>query len=337
MLGLKSSRNYIIVKNKKEFELAKNCDVCGYIILEDNNCIYIYEKQFGKWVKNRFILFGDVKDKDVTVTGHKAYQSFYSYCGKNNIEKMKQYYKPIAMWESFEQMHYCNIDYIQEKIYQPIYEYDANSSFTYGAMQLPNEFQLLKDYMMLLYDKKESSDNKITRSKFKNLQNFLIGYFARIKEFVKVRSEIIYNSNKNIETKMIEIVKNKGKVYLSNTDSIITDDIGNEVMQQYKGFKVGQFKLANKADKLYYKSPNAYQIGDKVVYSGLSYFARKHTDFFNDLYAEQKGSLINGFDFSINLEDESYMKLCRVQFNEIKVTVVNKIGELIDIFYYKAG
>lgn len=335
MIKLVKSRNYIIIKDRKELDKAKSCDICRFIILEENNIIYIWIKSFGKWVKEKYIVFGTAKEKDDEVTGLKAYQSFYSYCGKIEVEKMKHILEPIPIWESYEQMHYANIDFIGEKIYKDIFEFDANSAFTYGTLRLPDGFELLKEYMVSLYEKKEETTNKITRSKYKNMQNFLIGYFARIKEFVRVRSEIIHESNINIKLKMAEIVKNKGNVYLSNTDSIVTDEIGAEIMQKYLGKKIGQFKLNNKAERLFYKSPNAYQLGDKVVYSGVSYFARKHTDFFEDKIAEQSGSLIKSFNFEICSSDESYSKLCRVEYGEIKVTVVNKIGEVLDTIIYK--
>lgn len=337
MISLTSSKNYIIVKNRKELELAKTCDICRYIIWEDNNIIYIWSKQFGKWVKEKYVAFGNDKIKDDETTGLRAYQSFYAYCGKEEIEKMKHIFTPIPMWESYEQMHYANIDYMGEKIYQPIYEFDANSAFTYGALQLPKGFELLKEYMVELFEHKKSAQNKITRSKYKNLQNYLVGYFARIKDFVRVRSEIIRASNLNIQMRMAEIVSKKGLVYLSNTDSIITNEIGAEIMEKYKGDYVGQFKLSTFTDRLYYKSPNAYQIGEKVVYSGVKYFARKHTDFFKERYAEQTGSLIQPFDFAIEATDETYYKLCRVKYGEITVTVVNRIGEKLDTIIYKLG
>lgn len=337
MISLTSSKNYIVVKNRKELELAKTCDICRYIIWEDNNIIYIWTKQFGKWVKEKYLAFGNDKAKDDETTGLQAYQSFYAYCGKEEIERMKHIFTPIPMWESYEQMHYANIDYIGEKIYQPIYEFDANSAFTYGALQLPKGFELLKEYMVELFEHKKSAQNKITRAKYKNLQNYLIGYFARIKDFVRVRSEIIRASNLNIQLRMAEIVSKKGSVYLSNTDSIITNEIGAEIMEKYKGDGVGQFKLSTFTDRLYYKSPNAYQIGEKVVYSGVKYFARKHTDFFKERYAEQTGSLIQPFDFAIEATDETYYKLCRVKYGEITVTVVNRIGEKLDTIIYKLG
>lgn len=335
MYDIFSSRNYIVIKDIKELSSAKSCDLCRYIILEDNNVIYIWIRAFGKWIKERYVVFGSSKEKDEETTGIKAYQSFYYYCGKEEVEKMKKVFPRIPLWESYEQMHYANIDYIGDKLYQDIYEFDANSAFTYGVLQLPEEFNLLKEYMIELYNKKENSENSITRSKYKNLQNYLIGYFARIKEFVAVRSEIIRKSNENIKLRMAEIVKNKGKVFLSNTDSIITDSIGASVMEQYCGHNIGQFKLELKTDKLFYKSPNAYQIGEKIVYSGVKYFARKHTDFFKEEYATQSGSLINEFEFCFDATEEGYEKICRVSYGEITVSVFNKIGETIEEIKYR--
>lgn len=337
MERLINARNYIVVKNQNELKLAKACDLCSFIIWEDKNCIYLYKRIEYGWTKTKFVQFGKPDEKDETITGRKAYQEFYSYCGKSEIEKMKSALSPIPIWESNEQLHYANLDYAGEKIYKNIYEFDANSAFTYGVLKLPEPFEALKEYMQKLYKLKEKSTNKITRSKYKNLQNYLIGYFARIKEFIRVRSEIIGNSNLNIELRMGEIYKNKGIAFLSNTDSIITDDYGAEVMQKYIGDGVGQFKLKQKADRLFYKSSNAYQIGDKVVYSGLPYFARKHTNFFEDKTARQYGNLIEGFDFKIDVSDESYYKICRVRCGEITVIVCNSIGEEIDRIYYRIG
>ena len=47
--------------------------------------------------------------------------------------------------------------------------------------------------------------------------------------------------------------------------------------------------------------------------------------------------MIRPFNFSLNLENEEYLKLCRVEFGQIEVTVVNKIGEKIDTIIYKIG
>ena len=247
---------------------------------------------------------------------------------------MKHILSPIPIWESFEQMHFANYEYSQQKIYKKIYEYDANSSFTFGALQLPDGFDLLKEYMIGLYEKKKNAPNKIIRSRYKNMQNYLIGYFARIKDFVRVRSDIIKESNNNINKKMVEIIKNKGTVYLSNTDSIITDEIGAEIMEKYKGNEVGQFKLEQVSNRLYYKSPNAYQLGDKIIYSGVQYFAKKHMDLFSDINATQEGSLIRGFNFIID-ETGEYKKVCQVEYGEITVKQYNFLGELINTFIYK--
>lgn len=337
MKRLINARNYIIVKSKKELELAKACDICRFIIWEDKNAIYIWTRQNYKWVKEKYVEFGKSTETDDTITGLKAYQSFYAYCGKDEVERMKHILTPIPMWDSFEQMHFANIDFAGEKIYQPIYEFDANSAFTYGTMQLPEGFEPLKEYMGNLFEHKKSALNKITRSRFKNLQNYLIGYFARIKEFVRVRSEIINESNINIKLRMAEIVKKKGVVYLSNTDSIVTNEKGAEVMQKYMGDNVGQFKLELSTDKLFYKSPNAYQIGDKVVYSGVSYFARQHTNFFDDKIAEQRGSLIKGLEFTIDTSSDEYLKICKVGYGQITVIITNLIGEELERIHYKIG
>ena len=337
MIPIVNAKNYIIVKNKKELSVAKGCDICKYIVMEDGNCITIYTNVNNKWISDRYVPFGKDKGFDNETTGLKAYQSFYAYCGQAEVDRMKHIYKPIPMWESYEQMHYFNVEYAEQKIYKNIYELDANSAFTYGTTKLPDGFNKLKEYMLLLYENKRTSTNQITRKKYKNLQNYLIGYFARIKEFIRVRSEIIYNSNINIMKHMGMIVSKGGTVYLSNTDSIVTDDIGMEVMDKYIGTEVGKFKIASKCDKLFYKSPNCYQIGEKVVYSGVQYFARKHTDFFKDEFAIQSGSLIKPYSFIFETSEEQYSKICKVKYGEIEVNVFNKIGELLDRIIYKVG
>lgn len=336
MIHLQKIPNYIVVKNSRELREAKQCNLCRFIIRETGNVIHIWSQLKNKWTHEKYVIFGEDKQRDEEATGLKAYLSFYYYCGKEEVEKMKKIYKPIPKWESYEQLHYFNIDFVDEKIYKPIYEFDANSAFTYGALQLPKGFELLKEYMLLLFDKKKNAANKILRSRYKNLQNFLIGYFARIVEFVKVRSEIIRESNLNIMKKMAEISNVKGIVYLSNTDSIVTDTKGAEIMKKYLGENVGQFKISSKVDRLYYKSSNIYQLGDDIKYSGVSYFARKNTDFFKDNFASQSGSLIEPFDFILDTEPE-YTKLCRVRFGEIHVEVTNKIGETIKKLIYKIG
>lgn len=332
---LSKARTYIIIKNIKELEVAKQNHLCMHIIYESNNCIYIWNRINSKWSKTVYSVYGKVKELDFETTGLKAYQSFYYYCGAEEVEKMKLILSPIDVWDSYEQMHYANIDFIGQKIYKNIYEFDANSSFTFGVFQLQEGFEKLKEYYDYLYNQKENAKNQLIRSKYKNLQNYLIGYFARVKQFVALRSNIIFNSNMNIVSKMKEIKREGGEVYLSNTDSIVTDGIGNEVMQQYIGTKAGQFKLQIKTDRLFYNSSNSYQIGEKVVYSGVKYFARKYTDFFKELYAEQEGSLVVGYDFDFEYENEEYKNLCRVKNGEIKVKVYNKIGELVDIIIYK--
>lgn len=332
---LSRARTYIIIKNIKELEVAKQNHLCMHIIYESNNFIYIWNRINSKWSKTVYSVYGKVKELDFETTGLKAYQSFYYYCGVEEVEKMKLILSPIDVWDSYEQMHYANIDFIGQKIYKNIYEFDANSSFTFGVFQLQEGFEKLKEYYDYLYNQKENAKNQLIRSKYKNLQNYLIGYFARVKQFVALRSNIIFNSNMNIVSKMKEIKREGGEVYLSNTDSIVTDDIGNEVMQQYIGTKAGQFKLQIKTDRLFYNSSNSYQIGEKVVYSGVKYFARKYTDFFKELYAEQEGNLVVGYDFDFEYENEEYKNLCRVKNSEIKVKVYNKIGELVDIIIYK--
>lgn len=334
MIKLSPTRNYIVIRDRCELGRAKAVNLCRYIILEQNNIIYIWERVRGKWNCNKYVVFDNDTERDEVTTGLEAYQSFYYYCGKSEVNKMKSYYTPINIWESNEQLHYANFEYANEKIYQTIYEFDANSAFTYGTLQLPEEFDKLKEYMSTLYDAKRDAQNKITRSKFKNLQNYLVGYFARVRELVAVRSEIIGQSNRNITMRMAEIVAGGGKVYLSNTDSIITDEIGADIIQKYIGVAAGQFKLEKTSDRLFYRSSNAYQIGDKIVYSGIPYFARKNMDLFKDIFAEQRGHLIDSFDFTIDEEDGYCVKLCRVRFGEITVTICNKLGELLEIKKY---
>lgn len=326
--------NSIVVKNIKELNEAKRNHLCMYIFQEDNNVINFWERVHGKWLKHRYVVIGEAKEKDDEISGLKAYQSFYYYCGEEEVDKMKHIFSPIPIWESEEQIHYANMDFANQKIYKDIYEFDANSAFTYGTLRLPNGFEKLKEYMYLLYENKRDAKNSITRSKFKNLQNFLIGYFARIKDFVKLRSEIILNSNLNISLRMAEIFQKGGNVYISNTDSIVTDNIGAEIMQKYIGGDVGQFKFVKKVDRLFYMSSNAYQLGDKVTYSGVKYFARQHTDFFKEESAEQYGRFVNEHDFLINCSNEN-KKLCRISFGDITVKVYNNIGELIKEIIYK--
>ena len=337
MKNLLGTRNYIVIKSTKELKNAFSCDLCRFIIMEDKNVIFIWIKNHGKWIKKAFVAFGEYKEKDIEITGRRAYQDFYYYCGKEEVERMKTVLRPIELWESEEQLHWYNFEYANTKIYKDIYVFDANSAFTYGVTQLPAGFEKLKEYMLALYRKKELSVNSITRSKYKNLQNFLIGYFARVKGFISVRSKIIEESNKNILLKMAEINKNGGTVYLSNTDSIITDKIGSDVIQRYVGKEVGKFKLENKVNRLYYKSSNAYQLGDKVKYSGVGYYSRQNIDFFKGYNATQSGNLIEPFDFILEPSDNSCLKLCKVRFGQIEVIVINSIGEEVKREYYSMG
>lgn len=328
-------RTFIIIKTIRELRQAQKESLCRHIILEDNNVIYIWNRFNNKWVKNVYVLFYESKEKDFEATGLKAYQEFYKYCGKEKVEEMKKVYSPIDIWESYEQLHYSNVEFINEKIYQNIYEFDCNSSFTFGVLQLPNEFNILKEYMLSLYDKKKNASCPQVRGRYKNLQNYLIGYFARIKEFVKVRSEIIRFSNHNIRKHIAKIIKAKGIVYISSTDSIITNQVGYEVMQEFISDDVGKFKLEKSADKLFYKSSNAYQIGDKVVWSGMKYFAKKNSDFFNDIFAEQTGNFFIPFDYKVDIDDNNTYKLCKVKLGEIKVDIYNILGEQIQQKIYK--
>ena len=327
--------NYIVIKDKKELQEAKKVDICKYIIMEEHNIIHIWIRNYSKWEYTKYVAFDEAKDKDIETTGFKAYQAFYNYCGKSEVERMKKILRQIELWESVEQLHYSNYNYANHKIFDTIYELDANSAFAYGTNKLPDGFQPLKCYIQEIYDKKEVAPNTILRSRYKNLINYLIGYFARIKDFVSTRSEIIRYSNDNVKNKMLYIEQHGGKVFLSNTDSIITDTVGYDIMQQYIGTKVGQFKVEKIANRLYYKSSNVYQLDDKVVYSGKKYFAKKEVDFFNGIDATQEGQLIVPFNFNIEYSDEMYSKLCRIEYGEIKVTIINKLGETIGTKTYK--
>lgn len=337
MIKLSNSRTYIIIDNLKELDSAKQCDLCMHIVYEHGNVIYMWDLKNLKWVKSRYTAFGEAKYKDDVTTGFEAYQLFYNYCGKEEIDRMKTILKPIECWESFEQMHFCNLEYCHTKIYENIFEFDVNSSFSYGATLLPDGFEPLKCYMRELYEKRRTTKNVQEKARLKNLMVYLVGYFSRIKGFVAVRSAIIDNSNQNIRKHIIKIRKNGGKVYLSNTDSIVTDEKGAEIMMPILGDGLGQFKLSKFTDRLYYRSPNSYQIGDKVVYSGVNYFARKHTDLFKNIDATAKGKLIEGYDFALNETDEMYSRICRVKKGHIEVTVYNALKEVIDVVIYKLG
>ena len=327
MLNLLNTRNVIIAKSGTEAIEARNEPLSRFIVFEDGNVIFVWHKHKTAWLREKYILCDEDKDRDFETSGFTAYRDFYKYCGREEVEKMKSALSPIPIWESFEQLHYANIEHSHQKIYKDIYEFDVNSSFTYGALKLPTEFDKLKEYMQLLYNVKKNAQTKLERSTYKNKQNYLIGYFARVKQLVRVRSEIIQHSNSNVKSRMFEIRKNGGSVYLSNTDSIVTDERGAEVMQKYIGKEIGQFKQSLKTDRLYYEGSNAYQIGGKVIWSGLKYFARRETDFFNNKVAKQYGNLIEGFDYISS--QESGFNIGRVRAGEIKVEISNLIGERI--------
>lgn len=327
--------NYAIVHNSGELKRAMNDILCGHIIWERGGTIYLYVRHLNKWLREKYVLFGEDKQTDEEVTGRMAYQKFYSYCGKEEVERMKLILPKIDAWDSVEQLHYSNVFHSGEKIRKNIYEFDANSSFTYGIYGLPKGFEKLKEYTETLYQKKQEAVDAVTRSKYKNLQNFLVGYFARVSGFVSTRSNIIDISNNNIGDRMREVNDKKGTVYISNTDSIITDDYGADVMAKYMGSNAGQFKLKGTYDRLYYRSSNCYQLGNDVVWSGVKYFAKINTDFFEDRIAEQRGSLIEGYDFVVPEEGSKRVKKCRVRFGVIDVFIYNEIGELVGQKEYK--
>lgn len=327
--------NYAVVKSRAELKEAMRNKLCGNIIWEDGAVITLWVRHLTKWVEHRYVAFGSVQEEDTQTTGLIAYQEFYKYCGKEEVDKMKLILPPIDAWDANVQIHYDNIFYRNVPIIKNIYEFDANSSFTYGIFELPKGFEKLQEYAQMVYDKKRTAKTKIERSRYKNLQNFLIGYFNRVKGFVSTRSEIIGNSNDNIGDRMKEIQEKGGLVYISNTDSIVTDEIGADVMSKYLGDKAGQFKLEGTFDRLFYKSSNCYQLNDKVVWSGVKKFARENTDFFSGKIAEQYGNLVDSLDF-IDVDDgENTVKLGRVKYGEITVEVFNLLGELIDKKHYK--
>lgn len=334
-MELFGTKTCAIVNNKADLRKAMSNKLCFHIIWEDGYTVTVYNRVIGDWEKTTYAFFGEKTENDDETTGRIAYQQFYAYAGKDNVERMKIILPHIDAWDSNEQMHYANLFCAGQKIYKPIYEFDANSAFTYGTMQLPKGFDTLKEYMYGLFEQKRDAKTKLTRNKYKNLQNYLVGYFARVKGFVSTRSEIIKGSNNNILDKMSEIKEHKGIVYLSNTDSIITDDYGADVMSKYLGSDVGQFKLVGEYSRLFYNSPNSYQLDDEVTWSGVKRFARDNTDFFSDKIATQDGSLIEGYEFSATTCEENNVKLCRVKYGEVEVTVCNKIGEVVDRKIYK--
>lgn len=308
---------------------------CTHIIREDGYVITIYEKVGLKWIRSRYVYFGEVPERDFETTGRQAYQEFYSYAGKDEVEKMKLILPRIEPWDSVEQMHYFDVANAKKKIRQNIYSFDANSSFVKGVYELPKGFDKLKSYMEGLYEKKRDATDSVERSKYKNKIVYLIGYFARIKDFISTRSEIIKGSNQNISDRAMEIIEKGGNVYLSNTDSIVTDNIGADVMSKYMGTGVGEFKLEGIYDRLYYASSNCYQLNDKVVWSGVQQFARDNTDFINDRIGYQEGSLIIGKEYDLESEDSNTSRLCRVEFGKVTVCIKNRLGETLDIKEYK--
>ena len=334
-MKLPKTRNYIVIKNNSELAPAMKNPICRFIIQERSNSIFLWRKLGREWKFYKFSFFGESVASEDGTSGFLSYQSFYNYCGREEIEKMKKVFPNIEKWESEEQLHYYNPKYSGELLKGKFFELDVNSSFSYGVMQLPSDFIKLKEYMMILYDKKKTAKTKQTRTKYKNMQNFLIGYFFRIKDFVSLRSKIIENSNNAVLDKISEIVENGGHVYLSNTDSIITDEIGYFVMKRYIGEKVGELKLELVSNKLYYESSNCYQIGDKLVYSGVKYFARQHTDLFKKQTATQSGELVRAYDLEIDPLIEDFNNIGKIKESKIIVNVYNSLGEKINEVIYK--
>lgn len=309
-------------------------ELCRHIIIESGNTIFLYNKYNGKWLKSVYSCYFEPEEKDFSTSGFEAYRLFYDYAGKDEVEKMKSYYNEINIWESFEQFHYYNLEYANEVINNKVYVYDVNSSFTYGALQLPDCFFKLKEYLMILYDKKKLAENKALRARYKNLQNYLIGYFSRVKKLIAVRSQIISKSNSNVKQFIIKIKRKRGKVFLSNTDSITTDEIGRTVLDEYIGSGVGELKLEKTANKFFYKSSNCYQLDDKVIFSGVKTFARKNTDLINGFSAKQYGELIKSYDYELT-EKSGGIRLCKVDFSEIKVDIYNILFEKVETKIYK--
>ena len=334
-MKLPNTRNYIIIEKDDELYSAMQNMYCRFIIQERANTIFLWHKVQSKWKFYKFSFFGESAKSEDGTRGIEAYQRFYKYCGKEKIEEMKKVLPNIEIWESEEQLHYYNPKYANKLLKGNFYEIDINSSFTNGVLKLSDDFILLKKYMLELYDKKMNAKNKKEKIRNKNLQNFLIGYFARIKDFVSLRSQIIKNSNDYVIEKIALIERSGGVAYLSNTDSIITNDVGYNLLKDFIGDEVGMFKLEIKSNKLYYQSSNCYQIGNKLVYSGVRYFARKHTNLYTGQTAKQNGELIKGYDFDLEALEEEGNNICKIKESKIIVTVYNKIGEEIDRIIYK--
>lgn len=326
--------NYVKARSFKEVAEAMNIDLCRYIVYETNEYIYAWYRYNGKWYKEKYCAYHEVRESDEETKGFDAYMRFYSYCGKAEIERMKTILRPMEIWESEEQLHYSNPEYAKKKIKEKVYVVDCNSSFTYGALQLPSGFDILKQYMTELYEFKRTAERPKIRSKYKNLMNFLIGYFARIDSFVSLRSEIIKNSNDNIINHIRKIRRLGGKVYISNTDSIFTDEVGMDYMSKFIGDGVGEFKLERQADRFIYLSSNAYQLDNKLTYSGIPYLERKHTDLLNDRFAKQEGELIVPRDYLPLISEKENAKICKLKYGEIKVTVTDALGEILEIIKY---
>lgn len=326
--------NYVKVNSFKEVASAMKIDLCRYIVYEGNEYIYAWYRFNGKWYKEKYCAYHEVKDTDEDTKGMDAYLRFYQYCGRDEIERLKRILRPMEIWESEEQLHYSNPEFARTRIEKDIYVVDCNSSFTHGVMQLPDSFDILKEYMLELYNLKASAKTTRERSKYKNLQNFLIGYFARVQAFISLRSEIITNSNDNILTHIRNIKRIGGTVYISNTDSIFTDNIGMDYMSKYIGNGVGEFKLERTASKFIYLSSNAYQLDDKLTYSGLPYLERKHTDLFENRYARKSGQLIVPKDYIDIVSEKEYTKICSLGLGEIEVTVTDPLGEVLEIIKY---
>ena len=180
----------------------------------------------------------------------------------------------------------------------------------------------LLDFVEYEYARKKTS-TKEERDKHKLILNSLIGIMKYHNVFLRIA--VLEYARMYIES-----LKDENTI-MQTVDSIVSLtprpdlDIGDNL---------GQFKLEQVANRLYYRSPNAYQLGDKIVYSGVQYFAKKHVDLFNEISATQEGSLIRGFNFVID-ENKEYTKVCEVEYGEITVKQYNFLGELINTFKYK--
>lgn len=316
-------RVWSVAKAIPEIKMLKEIKLCSGIAFERGEQITLFFKNKTGWTQCDYL--GE-NDTAFDVSGNSAYRAFYSFCGREEIEKMKKVLPKIEIWESVEQIHYFDFHYAETFIFDKIYEVDVNSSFAYGSLKLSGQFSLLKKYMLMLFAGKRTAATLRERDFFKKMQNYLIGYFARIKDFVSLRSEIIKNSNMHLYSLISKIKSAGGEVYLSSTDSILTNECGFNAVREFLGDGIGQLKLVNVGEKLYYQSSNIYQIDDKVKYSGVGYFARKHTDFFANKIARQSGSLLAGYDFEL-LNEGSNSRLCKIGESKIIVDEFNLLGE----------